>query len=57
MPDEWPIMLVANASLPEQQALVGTLNDMPQRLADTSAAITLRDSGGQRGEYGGEQPR
>ncbi|MGO2149235.1 uroporphyrinogen-III C-methyltransferase [Halomonas sp.] len=34
LPDEWPIMLVANASLPEQQALVGTLNDMPQRLAD-----------------------
>ncbi|RUR53127.1 uroporphyrinogen-III C-methyltransferase [Vreelandella populi] len=34
LPDEWPIMLVANASLPEQQALVGTLKDMPQRLAD-----------------------
>lgn len=33
LPDEWPIMLVANASLPEQQALVGTLADMPQRLA------------------------
>lgn len=34
LPDEWPIMLVANASLSEQQALVGTLKDMPQRLAN-----------------------
>ncbi len=27
-------MLVAKASLPEQQALVGTLADMPRRLAE-----------------------
>ncbi|MDT8894371.1 uroporphyrinogen-III C-methyltransferase [Halomonas sp. I1] len=33
LPDDWPIMLVANASLPEQEALVGTLADMPERLA------------------------
>ncbi|WP_249979124.1 uroporphyrinogen-III C-methyltransferase [Vreelandella olivaria] len=33
LPDEWPIMLVANASQPEQQALVGTLADIPARLA------------------------
>ncbi|HBM27851.1 MAG TPA: uroporphyrinogen-III C-methyltransferase, partial [Halomonas sp.] len=33
LPDTWPIMLVANASQPEQQALVGTLADMPERLA------------------------
>ncbi|WP_447895319.1 uroporphyrinogen-III C-methyltransferase [Vreelandella sp. GE22] len=33
LPDDWPIMLVANASQPEQQALVGTLEDMPVRLA------------------------
>lgn len=33
LPDEWPIMLVANASQPEQQSLVGTLADMPARLA------------------------
>ncbi|WP_447527989.1 uroporphyrinogen-III C-methyltransferase [Vreelandella sp. TE19] len=33
LPDGWPIMLVANASQPEQQALVGTLLDMPKRLA------------------------
>lgn len=34
LPGEWPIMLVANASLPEQQALVGTLADMPDQLAE-----------------------
>ncbi|MBZ5487346.1 uroporphyrinogen-III C-methyltransferase [Halomonas aquamarina] len=34
LPDDWPIMLVAKASLPEQQALVGTLADMPKRLAE-----------------------
>lgn len=35
LPDDWPIMLVANASLPEQAALVGTLADMPEKLAAT----------------------
>ncbi|EPC02337.1 hypothetical protein L861_14975 [Litchfieldella anticariensis FP35 = DSM 16096] len=34
LPDDWPIMLVANASLPEQQALTGTLADMPAKLAE-----------------------
>ncbi|MCP1319119.1 uroporphyrinogen-III C-methyltransferase [Halomonas sp. 707B3] len=33
LPDTWPIMLVANGSQPEQQSLVGTLADMPERLA------------------------
>ncbi|WP_108444929.1 uroporphyrinogen-III C-methyltransferase [Halomonas denitrificans] len=33
LPDDWPIMLVANASLPDQVALTGTLSDMPGRLA------------------------
>jgi len=33
LPDDWPMMLVANASLPQQQALIGTLADMPQKLA------------------------
>ncbi|WP_355661780.1 uroporphyrinogen-III C-methyltransferase [Halomonas salifodinae] len=33
LPDDWPIMLVANASLPDQRALIGTLGDMPARLA------------------------
>ncbi|MDN3523264.1 uroporphyrinogen-III C-methyltransferase [Halomonas ramblicola] len=33
LPDDWPIMLVANASLPGQRSLVGTLADMPERLA------------------------
>ncbi|SHL65308.1 uroporphyrin-III C-methyltransferase [Halomonas cupida] len=32
--DEWPVMLVANASLAEQQSLVGTLADMPEQLRD-----------------------
>lgn len=32
--DEWPVMLVANASLAEQQSLVGTLADMPEQLQD-----------------------
>ncbi|PMR72523.1 uroporphyrinogen-III C-methyltransferase [Billgrantia endophytica] len=32
LPDDWPIMLVANASLPEQVSLVGTLADMPAKL-------------------------
>ncbi|WP_447042768.1 uroporphyrinogen-III C-methyltransferase [Vreelandella sp. H-I2] len=35
LPDEWPIMLVANASQPEQQSLVGSLADMPEQLAAT----------------------
>ncbi|SNY99031.1 uroporphyrinogen-III C-methyltransferase [Halomonas sp. hl-4] len=33
LPDDWPIMLVANASQPDQQSLVGTLADMPSMLA------------------------
>ncbi|XGA79830.1 uroporphyrinogen-III C-methyltransferase [Halomonas sp. CH40] len=33
LPDHWPIMLVANASRPDQQSLVGTLVDMPQTLS------------------------
>lgn len=33
LPDDWPIMLVANASLPEQRALTSTLAEMPARLA------------------------
>ncbi|WP_280554434.1 uroporphyrinogen-III C-methyltransferase [Halomonas sp. 25-S5] len=33
LPDDWPVMLVANASLPEQRSLVGNLADMPARLA------------------------
>jgi uroporphyrin-III C-methyltransferase/precorrin-2 dehydrogenase/sirohydrochlorin ferrochelatase/uroporphyrin-III C-methyltransferase len=33
LPSDWPIMLIANASLPEQQTLIGTLADMPQKLA------------------------
>lgn len=33
LPADWPVMLVANASLPEQQTLIGTLNDMPRKLA------------------------
>ncbi|PMR69461.1 uroporphyrinogen-III C-methyltransferase [Halomonas heilongjiangensis] len=32
LPGDWPMMLVANASLPGQEALVGTLADMPDRL-------------------------
>ncbi|MDN3556567.1 uroporphyrinogen-III C-methyltransferase [Halomonas maura] len=35
LPDDWPIMLVANASLPDQAALTGTLADMPARLEVT----------------------
>ncbi|PWW34595.1 uroporphyrinogen-III C-methyltransferase [Chromohalobacter israelensis] len=35
LPGDWPIMLAANASLPEQQTLIGTLDDMPERLAAT----------------------
>lgn len=34
LPDDWPIMLIANASLPEQQTLTGTLADIPQKLTD-----------------------
>ncbi|APX94891.1 uroporphyrinogen-III C-methyltransferase [Halomonas sp. 1513] len=34
LPGDWPIMLVANASKPEQQSLIGSLADMPARLAD-----------------------
>ncbi|QJQ96174.1 MULTISPECIES: uroporphyrinogen-III C-methyltransferase [Halomonadaceae] len=33
LPDDWPMMLIANASLPEQQTLIGTLDDMPRQLA------------------------
>ncbi|MGQ7247849.1 uroporphyrinogen-III C-methyltransferase [Halomonas sp. V046] len=33
LPADWPVMLVANASLPDQQSLTGTLADMPARLA------------------------
>lgn len=33
LPDDWPIMLVANASQPDQQSLVGSLADMPEKLA------------------------
>ncbi len=33
LPDDWPIMLVANASLSDQAALTGTLADMPDKLA------------------------
>jgi uroporphyrin-III C-methyltransferase/precorrin-2 dehydrogenase/sirohydrochlorin ferrochelatase/uroporphyrin-III C-methyltransferase len=33
LPDDWPIMLVANASQPDQRSLVGSLADMPGRLA------------------------
>ncbi|ERL51588.1 hypothetical protein BJB45_13105 [Halomonas huangheensis] len=33
--DDWPIMLVANASLPDQQSLIGRLEDMPRRLAQS----------------------
>ncbi|MCE9683677.1 uroporphyrinogen-III C-methyltransferase [Halomonas alkalisoli] len=33
LPDDWPIMLVANASHDDQQSLTGTLADMPDRLA------------------------
>nr|WP_297459926.1 uroporphyrinogen-III C-methyltransferase [uncultured Halomonas sp.] len=36
LPDDWPIMLVANASLADQQSLVGTLGDMPEKLAENS---------------------
>nr|WP_163500404.1 uroporphyrinogen-III C-methyltransferase [Halomonas socia] len=34
LPGDWPIMLVANASQPEQRSLTGSLADMPQQLAD-----------------------
>ncbi len=33
LPDDWPIMLIANASLPQQQTLAGTLAEMPAKLA------------------------
>ncbi|WP_243737298.1 uroporphyrinogen-III C-methyltransferase [Halomonas ventosae] len=33
LPDDWPVMLVANASLADQRSLVGDLADMPARLA------------------------
>jgi len=33
LPDDWPVMLVANASLADQRALIGSLADMPARLA------------------------
>ncbi|WP_106477767.1 uroporphyrinogen-III C-methyltransferase [Phytohalomonas tamaricis] len=35
LPDDWPIMLVANASLAEQRSLTGTLADMAEQLAAT----------------------
>ncbi|WP_016914725.1 uroporphyrinogen-III C-methyltransferase [Vreelandella stevensii] len=34
LPDTWPIMLVANASQPDQQSLTGTLASMPDQLRD-----------------------
>ncbi|MDW5377500.1 uroporphyrinogen-III C-methyltransferase [Halomonas sp. HP20-15] len=34
LPDDWPMMLIANASLAEQRTLIGTLADMPQALVD-----------------------
>ncbi len=34
LPHDWPIMLISNASLPDQQSLIGTLGDMPEKLAD-----------------------
>ncbi|MBZ9559968.1 MULTISPECIES: uroporphyrinogen-III C-methyltransferase [unclassified Modicisalibacter] len=34
LPDDWPILLISNASLPEQRSLTGTLADMPDKLAD-----------------------
>ncbi len=34
LPQDWPVMLVANASLPEMAALVGTLGDIDQCLAE-----------------------
>nr|WP_244613419.1 uroporphyrinogen-III C-methyltransferase [Halomonas sp. EAR18] len=34
LPDDWPMLLVANASLAEQRSLIGTLADMPQKLAE-----------------------
>lgn len=33
LPDDWPVMLVANASLPGQRTLIGSLADVPARLA------------------------
>ncbi|MDI5919233.1 uroporphyrinogen-III C-methyltransferase [Halomonas sp. LR5S13] len=33
LPDDWPVMLVANASLADQRFLIGELADMPARLA------------------------
>ncbi|WP_442908573.1 uroporphyrinogen-III C-methyltransferase [Halomonas sp. S3-1-8] len=33
LPDDWPVMLVANASQPEQRSLLGTLESMPAKLA------------------------
>ncbi|SDL16890.1 uroporphyrin-III C-methyltransferase [Modicisalibacter muralis] len=33
LPDDWPILLIANASLPDQQSLIGTLADMSEKLA------------------------
>jgi uroporphyrin-III C-methyltransferase/precorrin-2 dehydrogenase/sirohydrochlorin ferrochelatase/uroporphyrin-III C-methyltransferase len=33
LPNDWPITLVANASKPDQQSLVGTLANMPEQLA------------------------
>ncbi|WP_459874470.1 uroporphyrinogen-III C-methyltransferase [Halomonas shantousis] len=34
LPDDWPMMLIANASLPVQETLIGTLADMPEKLAE-----------------------
>ena len=34
LPQDWPVMLVANASLPEMASLVGTLGNIDQRLAE-----------------------
>ncbi|WP_244516242.1 uroporphyrinogen-III C-methyltransferase [Halomonas daqiaonensis] len=32
LPNDWPVMLMANASLPEERSLIGNLADMPARL-------------------------
>ncbi|GAA5176110.1 MULTISPECIES: uroporphyrinogen-III C-methyltransferase [Halomonadaceae] len=34
LPDDWSIMLISNASLADQQSLLGTLGDMPEKLAE-----------------------
>ena len=43
LPSDWPIMLIANASLPQQQTLVGTLADMPRGEAADIRAPVISD--------------